>query len=127
MRIASKDLAAYVALRLERNHRGFLEAVYQECLEIELELRGIPFDPHADLHLTYKGRRLEQTYTPDFHCFGKIIVEIKAGESLCEAHEAQLLNYLKATDIEVGLLLNFGPKAQFKRKLFTNDKKSAHG
>src|SRR3954453_18869329 len=75
---------------------GFLEAVYQECLEIELGLQDIPFVPQADLSLTYKGRPLKQKYQPDFICFGKIIVEIKAVSQLADEHRAQLHNDLKA-------------------------------
>jgi GxxExxY protein len=96
---------------------GFLEAVYQECLEIEFGLRGVPFQPQAELMLTYKGRRLKQTYIPDFICFGKIIVEIKAVSQLADEHRAQLHNYLKATGHRVGLLVNFGhcPKVEYER------------
>ncbi len=96
---------------------GFLEAVYQEALEIELELRGIPFTPQRDLVLTYKGRQLKQTYTPDFICFEKIIVEIKALSAIAGEHRAQLHNYLKATGLKLGLLVNFGhyPKLQSER------------
>jgi GxxExxY protein len=96
---------------------GFLEAVYQECLELELGFRGIPFQPQADLHLSYKGRQLKQIYIPDFICFGKIIVEIKAVSDLDDVHRAQLLNYLKATGYRLGLLVNFGHhgKLQWER------------
>ncbi len=90
---------------------GFLEAVYQECLEIELGLRGIPSVPRNRLRLTYKSRMLEQTYEPDFHCFGKIILEIKAASDLTDEHRAQVHNYLKATGHRLGLLVNFGPTA----------------
>jgi GxxExxY protein len=92
---------------------GFLEAVYQECLEIELGLRGIPFQPQAELRLSYKGRTLKQRYYPDFLCFGKILVEIKAVSELADEHRAQVHNYLKATGLRLGLLVNFG----FKGKL----------
>jgi GxxExxY protein len=96
---------------------GFLEAVYQECLCLELNLQQIPFEPHAELRLSYKGRRLEQFYQPDFICFGKIIVEIKAVSGLADEHRAQLHNYLKATGMRVGLLVNFGhyPKLEYER------------
>jgi len=96
---------------------GFLEAVYQECLEIEFELRSIPFQPQAELMLTYKGRPLKQRYIPDFICFGKIIVEIKAVSQLADEHRAQLHNYLRATGQRVGLLVNFGhcPKVEYER------------
>ncbi|MFV1963892.1 MAG: GxxExxY protein [Pirellulaceae bacterium] len=100
---------------------GFLEPVYQECLEIELSLQGIPFDARKPLTLEYKGQRLKKTYEPDFVCFGKIVVEIKALSSLCDDHRAQLLNYLNATGMKVGLLVNFGhyPKLQYERMVYT--------
>jgi GxxExxY protein len=87
---------------------GFLEAVYQECLEIEMAGRGIAFKPQLVLALHYKGRPLQQTYAPDFICFGAIIVEIKAVSELSDAHRAQVHNYLKATGLRLGLLVNFG-------------------
>jgi GxxExxY protein len=93
---------------------GFLEAVYQECLEIEFGLRGVPFDPQAELTLTYKGRILGKTYRPDFVCFEKIIVEIKAVSELAGEHRAQVHNYLKATGFRLALLVNFGSKGQLK-------------
>jgi GxxExxY protein len=100
---------------------GFLEAVYQECLEIEFDLQGIPFVAKTPLTLSYKGKRLKKTYEPDFVCFGKIIVEIKAVSSLIDGYRAQLLNYLNATGIEVGLLVNFGhyPKLEYERMVHT--------
>ncbi len=96
---------------------GFLEAVYQECLEKEFTERSIPFHAQFDLKLHYKGSELRQTYKPDFICFDKIILEIKAVKALAPEHAAQLLNYLKATGLELGLLVNFGayPKTEIKR------------
>jgi GxxExxY protein len=96
---------------------GFLEAVYQECLEIEFELQNIPFVPQANLQLSYKGRRLIQKYQPDFICFDKIIFEIKALKQLADEHRAQLHNYLKATGHKLGLLVNFGhfPQLEWER------------
>ncbi len=98
---------------------GFLEAVYQECLEHEFSLRNIPFTAQKELVLLYKGASLRQVYKPDFVCYGKIIIELKALKSLAQEHEAQLLNYLKATGIRVGLLVNFCsyPKATIKRMI----------
>ena len=87
---------------------GFLEAVFQECLEFELADRGIPFETKPVLRLEYKGCQLKQTYQPDFVCFGKIIVELKAVANLVDEHRAQVHNYLKATGLRVGLLVNFG-------------------
>jgi GxxExxY protein len=93
---------------------GFLEAVYQECLEIELGLRGIPFQPQAELEISYKERRLKQHYYPDFLCFNKIILEIKAVSALADEHRAQVHNYLKATDLRLGLLVNFGHRSKLE-------------
>lgn len=95
----------------------FLEAVYQEALACELKLRDIPFKEQCELKLQYKNIPLHQTYKPDFVCFDKIIVEIKAVTDLAKEHEAQLLNYLKITNMRLGLLVNFGhyPKIEIKR------------
>lgn len=96
---------------------GFLEPVYQECLELEFGDRGLPFAAQADLALSYKGRPLKSRYTPDFTCHGKIILEIKAVSALADEHRAQLINYLKATGYRLGLLVNFGhhPKLEYER------------
>lgn len=96
---------------------GFLEAVYQECLEKEFLYRQLPFEAQKELVLSYKGEHLAQTYKPDFICYGKIIVELKAVKEIAPEHKAQLLNYLKATGLELGLLVNFGtyPKAHVIR------------
>jgi GxxExxY protein len=96
---------------------GFLEAVYQECLEKELGKQGIPFVAQRELVLHYKGDRLEQIYKPDFICFEQIIVELKAVKELAGEHRAQVHNYLKATGLELGLLVNFGhyPKVEIER------------
>jgi len=96
---------------------GFIEPVYQEALEIELRLRGIPFVPQQELSIEYKGQRLEQTYKPDFVCFERIILEIKAVIELHDRHRAQLHNYLKATRLQLGMLVNFSghPKLEYER------------
>jgi GxxExxY protein len=96
---------------------GFLEAVYQECLERELSTRGIPFVAQPDLTLAYKGEPLRQTYKPDFICFGKIILELKAVKETGAEHKAQVINYLKTTGMRLGLLINFGthPKVAITR------------
>lgn len=96
---------------------GFLESVFQKCLELELTDRAIPFRIQPQLVLEYKGRRLRQTYQPDFVCYGKIILEIKAVTKLADEHRAQVHNYLKATGLRVGLLVNFGhhPLIQHER------------
>jgi GxxExxY protein len=96
---------------------GFLEAVCQECLEIEFQMQGILFVPKKPLGLTYKGRSLKQRYEPDFICFDKIILEIKAVSALVDEHRAQVINYLNATGFKLGLLINFGhyPKLEWER------------
>lgn len=96
---------------------GFLEAVYQECLSMEFAGRNVPFTPKPHLQLSYKGSQLRQSYSPDFVCFDAIVVEIKALSGLSAEHRSQVLNYLKATGLRVGLLINFGagPKAQIER------------
>jgi len=96
---------------------GFLEPVYQECLGIEFEFQRIPSIAKPSLTLSYRGRLLIQTYEPDFVCFEKIIVELKAVSALADEHRAQLLNYLNATGFELGLLVNFGhyPKLEYER------------
>jgi GxxExxY protein len=93
---------------------GFVEAVYQECLELEFGLRGIPFVVKRALILQYKERCLQQTYIPDFVCFDQMIVEIKAVSDLCDDHRAQVHNYLHATGFKLAILVNFGshPKLQ---------------
>ncbi|HEX3916817.1 MAG TPA: GxxExxY protein [Caulobacteraceae bacterium] len=96
---------------------GFLEAVYQEALAFEFETRGIPFVASPSLAISYKDRLLNQTYRPDFICFDHVIVELKAIRETAPEHRAQTLNYLRATGLKVGLLVNFGcaPKARVER------------
>ncbi|MCP4396737.1 MAG: GxxExxY protein [bacterium] len=96
---------------------GFLEAVYQECLEIEFEVQKIPFEAQKELTLHYRQRQLKKTFVPDFVCYGKIIVEIKAVSKLTNEHRAQVQNYLNATDCKLALLVNFGhyPKVEYER------------
>ena len=106
---------------------GFLEPVYQECLEYELGLQSFPFQPQPSLKLTYKDIPLKNTYKPDFICFDKVVVEIKAVKKICDEHRAQLLNYLNATGLEVGLLVNFGhfPKLEYERIVNTKKHRPA--
>jgi GxxExxY protein len=96
---------------------GFLESVYHECLEKELYVRKIPYQTKMSLNLYYKDEKLEHEYIPDFICYDKIIVEIKATKDLSPEHRAQILNYLKASKLRLGLLVNFGkhPKTQIER------------
>lgn len=101
---------------------GFLEKVYENAMRIELSDLGLSVLQQKNIKVFY-GTDQVGDYFADLLINGLVIVELKAAESICEEHEAQLLNYLKATDIEVGLLLNFGKEPKFKRKYFTNDKK----
>ena len=90
---------------------GFLEAVYQEALAFEFSARGIPFESEKELKIKYKDNILKKKYNADFICYEKIIVELKALRQLTSDHEAQVLNYLKATGFKLGLLINFGEKS----------------
>ncbi|TWT83854.1 hypothetical protein CA13_53270 [Planctomycetes bacterium CA13] len=96
---------------------GFLEAVYQECLEYEFSDRQIPYSPQNQLQLRFKSRTLRSVYIPDFVCFQKIIIEIKGTSDLNDKFRAQMINYLKATEMKLGLLVNFGRhgKLQYER------------
>ena len=96
---------------------GFNEFFYQECLQIEFELQDIPFVSQPTLEMEYKGTQLKQFFKPDFICFGKIILEIKAIERLADAHRAQCLNYLSATGYDLAIIANFGhfPKLEYER------------
>lgn len=87
---------------------GFLEAVYQECLELEFKKRGIPYEREKDIKIYYDGHELKQSYRADFVCYDKIIVELKAVSALDDAHHAQIYNYLHTTNMKLGILLNFG-------------------
>jgi GxxExxY protein len=101
---------------------GFLEPVYQECMEIELAHQSIPFLAKPKLPLYYRGRPLKQHYEADFVCHGKIIVELKAVTVLADEHRAQVINYLKASGYKLGLLVNFGdyPRLEWERLANTN-------
>lgn len=97
---------------------GFLEAVYQECLEHELRLRQIAFQSQPLLPISYKGQKLTKTYQPDLICYDKIIIELKAVSEITDQHRAQILNYLKATDLPLGLLVNFGASGGVEHQRF---------
>ncbi len=97
---------------------GFLEPVYQESLEIELTLRKIPFESQKILQLFYKDIELKKKYIPDFVCYDKIVFEIKALDRLSNIETSQILNYLKATKMRVGLLINFGSVGRLDWKRF---------
>jgi GxxExxY protein len=96
---------------------GFLEAVYQECMELEFGARGIPFVSRAPLEVRYNGRALKQRYVADFVCFDKVILELKGVARVAAEHRAQTINYLRATGLGLGLLVNFGasPRVQIER------------
>ena len=99
---------------------GFLEAVYQEALGREFGPQEIPYKSQPVVEIYYKGKSLEKKYQPDFVCFDDIIVEIKALSSLSGVEEAQLINYLKATGLKIGLLINFGTRSlEHKRFVYT--------
>jgi len=104
---------------------GFLEAVYQEGLEREFTIEQIPFKAQPIIQIRYKGQPLNKTYQPDFVCYEEILVEIKAISGLTGLEEAQLINYLKATGLKIGLLLNFGVKSLEHKRLVYNLRESA--
>lgn len=115
--LSEKIIGAFYAVYDEMGY-GFLEKVYELALLKELELRNIPAENQVTIKINYKNEYLCD-YVLDTIVDRKIILELKAAESLANIHTAQLLNYLKATDFKVGLLLNFGPKPEFKRFVFT--------
>ncbi len=99
---------------------GFLEAVYQEALEKEFTYQEIPFKSQPPVRIEYKGKPLKKTYEPDFICFDEVIVEIKAMDKLSGVEHAQIINYLKASMLKLGLLINFGAKSlEHKRFVYT--------
>ncbi|RKS01283.1 GxxExxY protein [Flavobacterium sp. 102] len=102
---------------------GFLEKVYQNAMYLELKSQGYNVEPQKQIKVYYKGMVVGEYYA-DLLIDDTIILELKACECLMDAHKAQLINYLKATDIEVGLLLNFGETPEFKRFIYTNDRKN---
>lgn len=104
---------------------GFLEKVYENAMRIELNKSGLSTDQQKNIKVYYESQQVGDYYA-DLLVKDIVIVELKAAESICEEHETQLLNYLKATNIEVGLLLNFGKKAEIKRKIFLNENKKNH-
>ena len=106
---------------------GFLEPVYQECLDFEFDYQQIPFQAQPELSLFYRDHKLNKVYRPDFICFNNIIVEIKAVDKLIDEHKAQILNYLHATGFKLGILINFGhySKLESKRIVLTEKIKNA--
>ena len=109
----SQELYAIIGAAMEVQNElgmGFLELVYHDALNVELELRGIPYETEKPIAITYKGQPLERSYKADLVCFDTIVVELKSVEQLKAEHTAQLLNYLKATGLPMGILINFGEK-----------------
>jgi len=106
---------------------GFTEPIYQECLALEFALQNIPFVGQAEIRLSYKGNPLSQFFKPDFICYDRIIVEIKAVSSLTDAHRSQALNYLNATQFELAILVNFGefPKLKYERLAMSHQRESS--
>ena len=96
---------------------GFLESVYQECLALEFGRRGLPFEALKTLPLTYKGEPLRQHFVADFVCFERVVIELKAARAIAPEHRAQTINYLRATGMKLGLIINFGatPRVEIER------------
>ena len=110
------------AMEVHKNlGHGFLEAVYQEALGLEFDMQAIPNKPEHLIRISYKGKHLKKKYQVDFLCYDEIVLEIKALSKLTGNEEAQLINYLKATGLKIGLLINFGAKSlEYKRLVFTH-------
>lgn len=103
---------------------GFLEAVYQEALEEEFKLREIPYVREKQLEIHYKDKPLDKKYQADFICYGEIIVELKALSALDSSHQSQVINYLKATNFKLGLLVNFGQMSLESKRVVNNSFKN---
>jgi len=124
-KITSKIISAFYNVYNTLGY-GFLEKVYENSLEIELKKIGFKVEKQYPIDVYYDNINVGK-YFADLVVEEKVILELKAAESICQEHEFQLINYLKATDFEIGLLLNFGKKPEFKRKIFTNNfKKNEH-
>ena len=119
--LTSEIIKAYYKVYNELGY-GFLEKVYENAMLIQLKNQGLNCLSQHSIEVFYNECRVG-FYIADVIVESSVIIEIKAAEALCEEHEAQLINYLKATSIEVGMLLNFGKKAQFKRKVFSSEYK----
>jgi GxxExxY protein len=121
--ILKDEVYAIIAAAIEVHRElgpGFAEPVYQEAHEIGLGRRNVPFEVQRPLVIHYKGQRLKKDYIADLICYGQIIVELKVLDRLTGKEEAQLLNYLKATGLHVGVLINFGSHGKLEWKRFVN-------
>jgi len=119
--ILKEEVYAVVGAAMEVHRElgpGFLEPVYQEALEIELQARGIPFESQRRLVIRYKGHALQKEYVADLVCHNQVVVELKALSRLSSREEAQLLNYLKAAGLKVGVLINFGSAGRLEWKRY---------
>ena len=116
--LTSKIIAGFYTVYNELGF-GFLEKVYENALLFELQRSGLSVERQKPIEVCYKEKQVGE-YFADLIVENKVILELKAAESLCSEHELQLINYLKATNIEIGLLLNFGQKPEIRRKIFTN-------
>ena len=119
--ITEKIIQAFYKVNNTLGH-GFIEKVYENAMAVELRKMGFNVSQQKKIKVYYEGEEVGD-YESDLTVNDLVIVETKAKESLWEEHEAQLINYLKATKIEVGLLMNFGKKPEFRRKIFSNDRK----
>ncbi len=119
--LTGKILGAFFQVHKELGY-GFSEKVYENALAILLTELGLKVVPQEHLHVYYHGQKVGE-YIADLVVNDVVLLELKAAEKIIEDHAAQLLNYLKATNIEVGLVLNFGPTAEFRRKVYDNERK----
>lgn len=122
--LSGKILSSFFTVYNYLGH-GFLEKVYENALIIELKKQGLDVCQQKRIDVYYAEHEVGEYYA-DILVSDSIILELKAAEGIAPEHQAQLINYLKATEIELGFVLNFGPKPQFIRRIFTNDKKASH-